>query len=207
MPSRLKELLRQAERGKAVNVRATEPAIVTDFFFGNGKLRRVGELFLEEMRSTGMSLGKLTTRPQPAIRPVKPYEIALSFAGEDRAFVDAVARELRSAGVHVFYDAFEKVNLLGKDLTAHFAEIYGKSAHYCAMFISQHYVRKAWPQFERQHAQARALTETQEYILPIRLDDSEVPGMSSTIGYLDARGLSPKEVARILYQKCRNGTA
>ena len=72
------------------------------------------------------------------------------------------------------------------------------------MFISQHYVRKAWPQFERQHAQARALAEKREYILPIRLDDAEVPGLSPTIGYLDARGLSPLAVAKTLYQKCRS---
>jgi len=204
MPSRLKELLRQAERGRAVNLRAFEPAIVTNFLFGNGNLRRVGELFLEDVRSAGVTIGKVPTLQRAAIRRTKPYEIALSFAGEDRAFVDGVARELSSAGVRVFYDAFEKVNLLGKDLTAHFAEIYGKRAHYCAMFISQHYVRKAWPQFERQHAQARALAEKWEYILPIRLNSSEVPGISSTIGYLDARGLSPKEVAEILHQKCRN---
>ncbi|PYV31712.1 MAG: hypothetical protein DMG22_15810 [Acidobacteria bacterium] len=204
MPSRLKELLREAARGRAVNLRAVEPAVVIDFFFGNGNLRRVGELFLEEMHSTGMNLGKLTTRQRPANQGAKPYEIALSFAGEDRAYVAEVARELRSMGARVFYDEFVKVDLLGKDLAAHFAEIYGKKANHCAMFISQHYVRKAWPQFERQHAQARALAEKREYILPIRLDDAEVPGLSPTIGYLDARGLSPLAVAKTLYQKCRS---
>ena len=34
------------------------------------------------------------------------YEVALSFAGEDRAFADAVAKGLRDAGVRVFYDDF-----------------------------------------------------------------------------------------------------
>jgi TIR domain len=203
MPRRLKELLRQAGRGRPVILRAAEPAIVWDFFFQNGNLRRIGELFLEESRSGGTNLDRTSKVVQA--RPVasKPLEIALSFAGEDRAYVEEVAQALRSMGVRVFYDAFEKVNLLGKDLAAHFAEVYGKKANYCAMFISQHYVRKAWPQFERQHAQARALAEKREYILPIRLDGSEVPGLSPTIGHLDARGMQPKSVAEILFQKCR----
>jgi hypothetical protein len=42
--------------------------------------------------------------------------------------------------------------------------------------------------------------------LPIRLDTSEVPGLPTTIGYLDARSKSPKEVAAILFDKARRLT-
>lgn len=202
-PKRLRELLRVAARGKVVELHANEPAIVWDLFFQNGHLRRVGELFLEH-RPAGN--GRTAARSPAVMAPVhanKPYEIALSFAGEDRAFVEAVAKDLRARGVRVFYDAFEQVDLLGKDLAAHFAVIYKERAEYCAMFISGHYVRKAWTQFERQHAQSRALVEKREYILPIRLDDSEVPGLPATIGYLDSRTKSPKEVAAILFDKVR----
>ena len=203
MPDRLRELLRIAARGKTVDLRANEPAIVWDFFFQNGNLRRVGELFLEHRPAHP---GR-PPRPIAAAAPVqtaKPYEIALSFAGEDRSFVDSVANELRTRGVKLFYDAFEQVDLLGKDLAAHFAAIYKERAHYCAMFISIHYARKAWPQFERQHAQARALVEKREYILPLRLDDSEVPGLPTTIGYINIRGMTPKAVAEILVRKIRS---
>jgi len=202
MPDRLKELLQQSRRGKAVDLRASEPAIVLDFFFRNGNLRRVGQLFLEHLKSQG---GRLQSRAAFAAssRAPKPYEVALSFAGEDRPFVDEVAQQLKRLGVKVFYDHFEAVTLLGKDLAAHFAGVYGREASYCAMFISEHYVRKAWPQFERQHAQARALTVNREYILPLRLDDSEVPGLSNTIGYTDIRSMSPVTVAEILFRKVR----
>jgi hypothetical protein len=129
---------------------------------------------------------------------------SVSFAGENRSVVEIVAQELKAAGVRVFYDAFEQVSLLGKDLAAHLADGYRKQARYCAMFISAHYVRKAWPQLERQHAQARALAEKREYILPVRLDDVEVPGLSPTIGYLDARNMNPKAIAAILLKKIRS---
>jgi TIR domain-containing protein len=202
MPNRLKELLQQARRGKAVSLRANEPAIVLDFFFQNDNLRRIGELFLEELQAQGAQLVK-GPAPSESPKPTKRYEIALSFAGEDRPFIEAVAFNLRSLGVTLFYDAFQQTDLLGKDLTVHFAEIYKDKANYCAMFISDHYVRKTWPQFERQHALARAIVEKREYILPLRLDNSEVPGLSPTIGYINIRDITPEAVAELLFRKIR----
>lgn len=201
-PSRLKELLRIAAKGRAVELRVNEAAIVRDFFFQNGHLRRIGVLFLEN-RPVQNGQAVRSAAPTVRVETGKPYEVALSFAGEDRAFVEAIAHDLRARGIKVFYDAFEQVDLLGKDLAAHFADIYKRRAHYCAMFISVHYVDKAWPQLERQHAQSRAIAEKREYILPIRLDDSEVPGLPTTIGYFDARAKSPKEVAAVLFDKVR----
>ena len=46
------------------------------------------------------------------------YDVALSFAGEDRPYVQAVAETLRSLKARVFYDAFEEADLWGKDLYA-----------------------------------------------------------------------------------------
>ncbi|MEK6324545.1 MAG: TIR domain-containing protein [Acidobacteriota bacterium] len=202
MPQRLKELLQRSRRGRPLSLRRNEPAIVWDFFFRNANLRRIGQLFLEDLNSRGGRLQK-SANIRKVVKSTKRYEIALSFAGENRPFVDQVARELRAMGVTVFYDAFEEVNLFGKDLAAHFAGIYKDLADYCAMFISNHYVHKAWPQLERQHAQARALVERREYILPIRLDDAEVPGLSPTIGYVDARSKTSQAIAIILFRKIR----
>ncbi len=39
------------------------------------------------------------------------YDIALSFAGEDREHTEAVALALKSHGIHVFYDKDEKAVL------------------------------------------------------------------------------------------------
>jgi hypothetical protein len=202
MPNRLKELLQQTRRGRPVRIRANEPVIIGDFFFQNGNLRRIGQLYLDNLYSQGGRLVKGASMPRP-VKSRKPYEVALSFAGEDRPFVEAVAEELRSMGVRLFYDTFEEVNLFGKDLAAHFGQIYRHRADYCAIFISAYYASKAWPQLERQHAQARALAERREYILPIRLDDTEVPGLSPTIGYVDARNKTPHAIANILFQKIR----
>ena len=51
------------------------------------------------------------------------YDVALSFAGEDREYVDAVASHLQEAGVRVFYDRFEETKLWGKNLYDHLSDI------------------------------------------------------------------------------------
>ena len=42
------------------------------------------------------------------------YQVSLSFAGEQRSYVEQVAKHLKKLGVAVFYDGFETVNLWGK---------------------------------------------------------------------------------------------
>ncbi len=74
------------------------------------------------------------------------------------------------------------------------AEIYQKRTRFVVMFISKYYVEKAWPSHERRHAQARALYAKEEYILPARFDDTEVPGLASTVGYIDLRSMNAAEL-------------
>jgi len=47
------------------------------------------------------------------------YDVCLSFAGEQRSYVELVAGALKSSGLRVFYDLDEKVELWGKDLPEH----------------------------------------------------------------------------------------
>ena len=137
----------------------------------------------------------------PARRSTTRYDVALSFAGENRAYVEEVATRLKTAGVSVFYDAFEKAELWGKNLVDHLADIYQNKSRYVVMFISAHYVEKAWTKHERQHAQARALVAKDEYILPARFDDTPVPGMTSTVGHVDLRTTTAAELVNLILAK------
>jgi len=112
------------------------------------------------------------------------YDIVLSFAGEDRQYAEALAKALKTKGVSVFYDDFEKSKLWGEDLYTYLAELYSKRAKYCVMFLSKHYAGKSWTNHERKAAQSRAFSENRAYILPIRLDETVIPGISETIGYV-----------------------
>jgi hypothetical protein len=129
------------------------------------------------------------------------YHIALSFAGEDRGVVDELASVLAQEGVRVFYDAYEQAELWGKDLYQHLQGVYRDRAEYCVVFISGNYAQKLWPRHELKQAQARAFSESREYILPVRLDDTEVPGLNVTTGYIDLRTHTIVELNEIILQK------
>src|SRR5437762_3592834 len=123
------------------------------------------------------------------------YDACLSFAGEDRQYVNSVAEHLCARGIRVFYDEYQRVELWGKDLYAHLDEVYQNTARFCVLFASKAYADKLWTSHERQSAQARAFRENREYILPARFDDTVIPGLRDTVGYIDLRSTSPEELA------------
>jgi TIR domain len=132
-----------------------------------------------------------------------PYEfdIALSFAGEDRLQVEELADGLREFGVRVFYDRYEQADLWGKDLYQHLQRVYRDRAKYCVIFVSQHYAQKVWTKHELRQAQARAIVEQGEYILPVRLDDTELPGLNGTVGYIDLGSNNIPAIQNLLLKK------
>jgi hypothetical protein len=125
----------------------------------------------------------------------RSFQVALSFAGEQRDYVREVARALAARHIAVFYDEFQANALWGKDGAEHFHQIYSQDARYVVMFISAAYVAKAWTRHERRAAISRQMKEDAEYILPVRFDDSEVPGLSDTLQYLTADRFTPAELA------------
>ena len=129
------------------------------------------------------------------------YEVVLSFAGEDREYVEAVAEYLNNNNIKVFYDKYEEVTLWGKDLAEHLDKVYRGSARYCVMFISKNYANKVWTSHERRSALAKAIEEKEEYILPARFDDTEIPGIRPTIGYVDLSKKTPEQLGKMILQK------
>ncbi len=67
----------------------------------------------------------------------REFDVALSFAGEDRAYVEMVAEQLTARGISVFYDKYEEADLWGKDLFEHLTEVYQHKARYMLMWECQ----------------------------------------------------------------------
>ncbi|GEM_PF-894435 len=137
----------------------------------------------------------------PDDAPEYDFDLALSFAGEDRDTVKRLARALRRLGVNVFYDEDFSAELWGKDLYQHLQTVYRDKARFCIVVISEHYVKKRWTKHELAQVQARAFNENREYILPLRLDDTAVPGINDTTGYIDYRTMGTRRVVKLILQK------
>lgn len=131
----------------------------------------------------------------------KQFDVALSFAGEDREYVGKVAHMLTKMGIQVFYDKYERVTLWGKDLYVHLMDIYQHKSRYTVIFCSKHYAEKLWAKHELKSAQARAFELSKEYILPARFDNTEIPGILDTTSYVDLNEYTPEEFAELVKEK------
>jgi hypothetical protein len=131
------------------------------------------------------------------------FDVALSFAGENRRVVKKLATMLQGAGAEVFYDEYKQAALWGKDLYQHLQDIYQNRARYCVVFVSKDYIKKRWAKHELKNAQARAFASHREYILPLRMDNTILPGLPATVGYLDLKKHSLQGVAVLLLEKLK----
>lgn len=134
------------------------------------------------------------------------YDVAFSFAGAQRVYVEQVRNALRKYEISVFYDNDNSVDLWGKNLYRYLDELYSKKARYCVMFISKEYGERPWTIHESQSAQERIFgdydnVDFQEYIRPVFFDNTQIPGIRCTTGYMDARKISPEELAEKIAEK------
>ncbi|ANZ38779.1 hypothetical protein BBK82_24640 [Lentzea guizhouensis] len=129
------------------------------------------------------------------------FDVAPSFAEQDRALVLPVVQRLKELGVSVYYDEDRLVETWGLDLVEHLSDTYGERVRFVLLFASHNYVEHKWARLQRRAAQARALEQQVEYVLPVKIDDTAVPGLSETIGYLDLRRHDTETIARAVVQK------
>jgi hypothetical protein len=126
------------------------------------------------------------------------YDVALSFAGEDKEVAEEFASLLSDKRITIFYDEYQVGALWGEDLVDHLVNIYSRKARYCVMFISQYYPLKKWTEAEQASVQELALRDANEYIIAIQLDNTLVPGISETPGYRDLRRHSMESIVNSL---------
>lgn len=76
------------------------------------------------------------------------YDVALSFSGESRCLATQIARDLE-ADYTVFLDADEATELWGAELLQALPPKYLR-ARLCIMLITDAYIKRFWPAFERE---------------------------------------------------------
>jgi TIR domain len=128
------------------------------------------------------------------------FDIAVSFAGENRDYVSEVVKAVKG-DVRVFYDEDYEAESWGEDGIEYFTNVYMNRAQYVLMFVSRQYAEKMWTKVERRSALARAATQRSAYVLPVRLDDTQLEGLLPTVIYLDSRRLGIEELASAIRAK------
>ena len=126
------------------------------------------------------------------------WDVALSFAGAQREYVERVAAALKARGVRCFYDADEQVELWGAHLAEELPRIYAEESAAVVVFVSAEYAGAGWTRLERRAAFSRAVAEAGVYVLPARFDDSELPGLLADVVSVDLRGRTPEQFADLV---------
>jgi hypothetical protein len=136
------------------------------------------------------------------LSPFKKYDVALSFAEEDRTSVDRVAKLLKEQGIKIFYDNDLRIASWGKYLKNYLDKAYRLQAEFCVVFVSEDYERKRWTKFELGRAQARSFFQNNKaYLLPYLLDDSEFSEQFKDVGCLTYKTHSEEFLAKAIIAK------
>lgn len=136
-----------------------------------------------------------------------PWDVAVSFAGEDRTIVEQLKAILNEAGYTVFYDFDVQHQLWGTDLRVKLADVYANDAQYMVIFLSSHYPEKDWTNFEFEIGKEARAKRTATYLLPVIIDDVSVVGLSQNVGHIDLRRCSVEQLASSLIEKIEQGTS
>src|SRR5262245_8541804 len=129
------------------------------------------------------------------------YDLALSFAGAERELANRLATRLDAAGYSIFLDDFYQAELWGRDLSVALADVYGHDARFCLILLSDEYLQRAWTTHERRHAISSFISERDDYILCLKIDEIELPGFPSAIGYISLNRFPEDEIYKLLLQR------
>lgn len=112
------------------------------------------------------------------------FDIAISFAGENRDMAKKIAEKIEIFDVSVFYDELYEVNFLGKALTKQFTKIFNEQSKFILCLLDVNHKNKIWPTFERETFRLRI---EEEAIIPVYLDDTVFLGIPEDIYGFDMK--------------------
>lgn len=145
----------------------------------------------------------LTEKKNESYREIDSFKVALTFAGENRAFVEkiAVSLEEKLGKGKVFYDNFFQGVLARTDLDLFLQDIYQNKSDFIVVFLSKDYESKEWCGLELRAIRDLIKKKESQKIIPVKLEECKNNGFFSIDGYLDGLNNTPNEISKLIYQR------
>jgi hypothetical protein len=142
------------------------------------------------------ALAELLVRTESA-KVTQDYDIAVSFATEQRDYVERTVAAARAMGLRVFYDRDMSNAWWGSNFLLEQRKIYGQRALHFVPFISTEYLAAPHPLDQFSYAMMRAIERRNRYILPVLVGTVVVPPemLHPHVGYLRAEEHTPEKLA------------
>jgi hypothetical protein len=112
------------------------------------------------------------------------YDLAISFAGENRDLAKRFAEKIEIFDVSVFFDELYEANLLGRALTKQFTRIFNTDSQFVLVLLDVNHKEKVWPTFERETFKKRVADEA---VIPVYVDNTVFLGIPEDIYGIDLR--------------------
>lgn len=141
--------------------------------------------------------------------PNTPYDLAFSFAGEQREYVEATKAACEQLGLRVFYDRDKSNEWWGANFIREQRKVYGSQTTFFVPFISTEYLAKPIPLDEFSAAMMSAVKQGDGYILPILMGDVQVPPdlLHPHVQYLRVDDLTPGQLAEQMQRRVQGAEA
>lgn len=127
------------------------------------------------------------------------YDIGISYASEQRKYVQQLTDSLDKVGLKYFVDYNEPELLWGAYIPEALRKIYIEESQIVLVILSSEYTEKAYTKFESRIACERELSG--DSFLIIKTDDVTLPWLNSTYGFINSSKYSTEEIAILLKKK------
>lgn len=159
-----------------------------------------------ELHRKGIHLPQWTSALSQGVDIAKHhFNIALSFPGEDRAYVEEIAQHLETGGGphSYFYDNNYLPQLARPSLDLLLQDIYKNRSNLVVIFISGNYQNKSWCGVEWRAIRDVISARENNRIMFIKMDEGEVEGVFRNDGYIDGRRFSPSQMAGFIQERAQ----
>jgi len=133
------------------------------------------------------------------------FKVALSFPGEKREYVAAVAAEVkkRLGRDAVFYDKDFTAQLARPNLDTLLQRIYLNNSDLVVVFLCADYERKDWCGLEWRAIRTIIKNKNDRAIMFMRFDNADVSGSFAIDGHVNLEEHKPLEAARMIAERVR----
>ena len=134
------------------------------------------------------------------------FDVALSFPGQCREYVEIIAEMTRDKVGHdkCFYDEHYTAQLARPDLDLLLQGIYRDRSKLIVVFLGQDFQNSEWCGIEFRAIREILKTRDPKKVMYLRMDDGPVEGVTVTDGYIDVRQYGPEQIAQFIHQRVRD---
>lgn len=115
------------------------------------------------------------------------YDVAVSYASEDEAYVLRVVKILRAEGLRVFFALDCEEEYVAQNMISSFYEMYRYRSMFVVAFVSKFYIEKDITMHEAATAMLRARDEGRNCLIPVYMDDSVLQDLDPDINYISVK--------------------